>query len=162
MPEGFLLTCEAATILCAGGILFSRSVFNSTMLFLSACLGIAGVFYALDAAYLFVAQIAVYAGGIVVLFLFAIMIAGQKEQAAKKEWSLSGLLPPALLFYLLVNQMNVSPQQPSEATVYTAERTGKIIFESYLFPFELSGLLLLIALIGAILISIQKPESHEL
>ena len=161
MSEGFLFTCEAATLLCAVGILFSRSIFTSTMLFLSSCLGIAGIFYSLDATYLFVAQIAIYGGGIVVLFLFAIMIAGQKEQTSTREWSLTGLLPPALLFYLLISRIDFSTTSQKDTIAYTAEETGKIIFSSYLFPFELSGILLLIALLGAILISIQKPESHE-
>ena len=161
MSEGFLITCEAATLLCAVGILFSRSVFTSAMLFLSCCLGIAGIFYSLDATYLFVAQIAVYGGGIVVLFLFAIMIAGQQEQATNREWSFTGLLPPAVLFYLLITGIEFSTAVHQETISYTVEETGRIIFSSYLFPFELSGVLLLIALLGAILISLQKPKSHE-
>ena len=161
MPEGFLLFCEVATILCATGILFSKSVFNSTLLFLSSCLGIAGVFYALDATYLFVAQIAVYGGGIVVLFLFAIMIAGRKEHKASREWSFTGLIPPALLLYLLVSRVEFSTPDQSQPIKYSAAKTGELLSESYLFPFELSGVLLLVALIGAILISLQKPESHE-
>lgn len=160
MNEGLLLTCEIAACLSAAGILFSKNIFISVMLLLTCCLGIAGIFGALGAPYMLIAQIAVYGGGIVVLFLFAIMIAGKDFSSLHPEWSIKGILPPALLFAFLLRHLP-DAGKIQIADTYSAEKTGKLIEDSYLFPFELSGVLLLVALIAAISISIQKPETNE-
>lgn len=161
MTEGFLLTCEIAALLSAASILFSRSIFVSTMLFLSACLAIAGIFMVLDSSYLFIAQIAVYGGGIVVLILFTLLIASNKLQKAKREWTITGLIPPALLVYLIIPNLNGLPEHSKNHTTFSTQILGESIINSYLFPFEVSGILLLVALLAAIIISIQKPKIDE-
>lgn len=158
MNDGMLLTCLLVSCVSAAGIIFSRNVFTSVMLLLTCCLALAGVFGTLGAPYLLIAQIAVYGGGVVVLFLFAIMIAGKKYIKTGQYWSFKGLIPPLLLLTFLIQHL---PESKSDQKfLYTAEQTGKLLASSYLFPFELSGVLLLVALIAAISISIQKPESN--
>lgn len=160
MNEGMLLTCEIAACLSAAGIIFSKNIFTSVMLLLACCLGLAGIFGTLGAPYLLVAQIAVYGGGIVVLFLFAIMIAGKEFSIQRPNWTIKGLIPPALLLTFLFQHLpNI--ERLENNVIYSSEQTGKLIADSFLFPFELSGMLLLITLIAAISISIQKPDKNE-
>lgn len=159
MTEGFLLTCELAAVLCALGIAFSKSAFSSVMLLLACCLCIAGIFGALQAPYMLISQIAVYGGGIVVLFLFALMIAGKQYIQLGQNWAIRGTIPPSLLLFFLLTNLPVT--ESANIKSYTAEQTGRLITSAYLFPFELSGVLLLVALVGAITISVQKPHSDE-
>lgn len=161
MNNVFLFACEIVGIMCGLGVLFSRSIFNSAMLLLTTCLAVAGIFISLNSPYLFIAQIAIYSGGIVILVLFAVLIAGKTEASNKREWSIKGLLPPSLLFIYLINHLSFYKFSDTEFISQTSEQVGILLGEKYFLPFELSGVLLLVALIASIIISIQKPDQIE-
>jgi len=158
MHDRLLITCEIAAVLSAVGIIFSRSVFISVMLFLVCCLSIAGIFGVLNAPFLLIAQIAVYAGGIAVLFLFAVMLSGKSEVTSVPKLSLAGVIPPIVLLWFLVRHLDALTSKPSTSPEFTAGYAGSVIANDFIFPFELSGVLLLVSLIAAIFISVQKPE----
>lgn len=158
MDEWLLITFEIVAFLSAAGIVFSRSVFISVMLFLVCCLSIAGIFGLLNAPFLFISQIAVYVGGIAVLFLFAIMLSGKGEQIVVDKQGLAGFLPPIILFWFLARHPGIPGAGKTQSTEFTAGYTGSVIANDFLLPFEVSGILLLLALVAAIFISVQKPE----
>jgi NADH-quinone oxidoreductase subunit J len=158
MHDRLLITCEIAAILSAAGIIFSRSVFISVMLFLVCCLSIAGIFGVLNAPFLLIAQIAVYGGGIAVLFLFAVMLSGKSEITSATRLKLAGIIPPIVLFWFLSRHAETLTTKPSTSPEFTAGYTGSMIANDFIFPFELSGVLLLVSLVAAIFISVQKPE----
>ena len=158
MHDRLLIICELAAILSAAGIIFSRSVFISVMLFLVCCLSIAGIFGVLNAPFLLISQIAVYGGGIAVLFLFAVMLSGKSEKPTLPKLQLAGIIPPVVLFWFLARHAEALTANSAELPEFTAGYAGLVVANDYLFPFELSGILLLISLIAAIFISVQKSE----
>ena len=158
MADHLLIGCEVLTLLSAVGIVFSRSVFTSVLLFLVCCLGIVGIFGALSAPFLLISQIAVYGGGIAVLFLFAVMLSGNNKINPDSKRSFAGLIPAALFFWFLAGHSETSLITSGNQQEFTAGYTGTLMADLFLFPFELGGILLLVSLIAAIFISVQKPE----
>jgi NADH-quinone oxidoreductase subunit J len=131
-------------------------------LFLVVNLGTVAVLYlTLGAEFLAAAQVIVYAGAIMVLFVFAIMvlIPGKEETGPdpRRRARLVALPVGALLFVQLV--VVVAAHRPgtprtAEATgAGTVEAIGRLLFTDYLFPFELTSVLLLAAMVGVLLLA---------
>lgn len=158
MADQLLIACGILTFISAAGIILSRSVFTGVLFFLVCCLSIAGIFGALQATFILVSQVAVYGGGIAVLFLFAVMLSEKNKTLADSKRSLAGIIPAALFFWFLSGHSVPSLATSEHNQEFTTHFTGSVIADSFLFPFELSGILLLVSLIAAIFISVQKPE----
>ena len=132
-------------------------------LFLVVNLGCVAVFYLmLGAEFLAAAQVIVYAGAIMVLFVFAIMVLiPGKEETGPDPRRLTRLLAlpvGALLFVQLVVILSARPTAPvSGAGGGGVESLGRLLFTDYLFPFELTSVLLLAAMVGVIVLARRKP-----
>ena len=124
-------------------------------------LGVAGLFFLRHAEFLGAVQLLVYAGGILVLFLFAIMFVSQQELPATKKWQ--GMWPAVILLGILfagtlLMLLRAHTMVPSQAlTAFTAdggntEAVGLFLYRHYLVPFEVASLFLLVAMVGAILL----------
>jgi NADH-quinone oxidoreductase subunit J len=128
---------------------------------------IAGLYIFLNAEFLAAIQIIVYAGAILVLFLFVIMLLNlKKEETVKKyqiQWPIGagiGVLF-AIFFVLIVSKITVIPPLgkysvdfiKSEGSLMTV---GKVLYTEYLFPFEVASIVLLVAIIGAVLLAKRK------
>ncbi|HET6613329.1 MAG TPA: NADH-quinone oxidoreductase subunit J [Kofleriaceae bacterium] len=150
----------------------------------SAVMGMVGTFFAIAALYVmlyahFLAaiQVLVYAGAIMVLFVFVVMILNRSED---EPWAMSGLLGKGLagiaLVYLVARLIGVLWTIKDHAQALPApgptvsgndfgstQAVGHVLFSSYLFPFEAVSLVLLIAVVGAIAIARpgQKPGHHD-
>ena len=85
--EPALILCELTGLAAAVGMLFSRKMFNTVLLFLTVMLSIAGIYVLLGATYLFIVQLAIYGGGVAVLMLFAVMIAGRSDNNHQHTYS---------------------------------------------------------------------------
>ena len=154
-------------IATALGMLLSRNAVYSA-LFLVLNFAVVAVFYLLlGAPFIAMAQITVYAGAIMVLFLFVIMLLGAEELAPNKSlpWQrpLAGVLAAVLVieaaYLLLVRGV------PSGLVTHPAETVNSMdslrlmatsLFGEYLLPFEITSVLLLVAMVGAIVLT--KPE----
>jgi NADH-quinone oxidoreductase subunit J len=129
---------------------------------LSTIIGIAGLYLMLTAEFLAVVQIAVYAGAVVVLFLFVIMLLGpnarspQDARGAISRYLGAGLFLvsglAALVLVLRFASGNTALLEPAPE-MGTVEAIGREMFSGYLIPFEISGILLLIAVVGAVAIA---------
>ena len=144
------------------GLVLKRNPIHAA-LFLVVNLGTVAVFYlTLGAQFLAVAQVAVYAGAIMVLFLFAIfvLIPGKEETGPDPRRGVRLLAAPvgALLFLMLVFVMTArlrgAPGPGGPAGTVTA--VGRLLFTSYLFPFELTSVLLLAAMVGVLLLARRR------
>ena len=162
----FLILALVA-IATALGMLLSRNAVYSA-LFLVLNFAVVAVFYLLlGAPFIAMAQITVYAGAIMVLFLFVIMLLGAEELAPGKAlpWQrpLAGVLAAVLVieatYLLLVRGV------PSGLVTHPAETVNSMdnlrlmatsLFGEYLLPFEITSVLLLVAMVGAIVLT--KPE----
>ena len=151
-------------IAAALGMLLSRSAIYSA-LFLVLNFGVVAVFYILlNAPFIAMAQVSVYAGAIMVLFLFVIMLLGTETLPASKAlpWQrpLAYFLALVLLgesVYLLFFRKVASGDIPQPVQSFgTPQGVGQALFTSYLLPFEATSVLLLIAMVGAIVLTIRE------
>lgn len=124
--------------------------------------GVAGLYLVLTAELVAWVQILVYLGAVIVLLLFAVMLTrapiGISEDLNRPRWpgALVGVGSAMALGALLVNAYRWNKVELPLAG--TADRLGEQLFQSWVLPFELAGLLLLAALIGAIVLSKSRDE----
>jgi NADH-quinone oxidoreductase subunit J len=151
-------------IATALGMLFSRNaVYAALFLILNFCT--VAVFYLLlDAPFIALTQVTVYAGAIMVLFLFVIMLLGAEQTGrTPANWWMQRtplFLGTVLLVEIVAIIYSQRDRLPAVAPPVTAFGTptsvGEILFNQYLLPFEVTSVLLLVAMIGAIVLSKQK------
>lgn len=141
-------------LISAAFSVFSRSVINAAFsLFFTLC-GMAGFYFLLGADFLAIVQIIVYAGGILILLLFGVLLTHRTLEELQLESRLSyvaGILGGLVIYLILLfiisfsvwHQLPDKPLQPTTATI------GKLLLTKYLLPFEISSITLLAALVGA-------------
>jgi NADH-quinone oxidoreductase subunit J len=132
-------------------------------LFLIVNLGCIAVFYLmLGAEFLAAAQVIVYAGAIMVLFVFAIMVlipgkeeTGPDPRRSLRVWAVpvAGLLFLQVVAWLLLSRGATPTGPPAAGGV---EAIGRLLFTDYLFPFELTSVLLLAAMVGVLLLARRR------
>ena len=147
----------------AAGLLLRRNPIHAA-LFLVVNLGsVAGLFLLMRAEFLAAVQVIVYAGAIAVLFVFAIMvlIPGKEETGPDPLWSqrLLGAVVAGVLLVMvgtLLTSAVFSGPGPRPHVPGSAEAVGRLLFTDYLFPFEVTSVLLLAALIGALVLAKRR------
>lgn len=152
----------ALTLLCGVLVIanpFTRNPVTSAMFLVLTIVSMAGLFVLLHAFFLAAVQILVYAGAVMVLFLFVIMLLDLKEEERRKIKAGAGLLglaatgAIALLMIAVLHQSNVGVGLPAASVEGSTLALGKRLFTDYALPFELISLVLLVAVIGAVLLS---------
>ena len=148
------------TVLGAVLAIARASAVHCAIWLILSLLGTAGLFLLNGAEFLFVSQIIVYVGGIMVLFLFVIMLvnleAAAKEQQFRKRWPVALALALALgagVVRAVSGGIRVANAPQTEVTAGNTERVAEVLFGPYLLPFELASLLLLAAIVGAVLMA---------
>jgi NADH-quinone oxidoreductase subunit J len=152
------------TLVCALGVIVSVKPIHSALWLIAALLSVAGHFGLLQAPFLAVLQILVYAGAIMVLVIFVIMLLGPAADSREEPAGLlklcSALVVGAMfgLFALGAERMAASERIDAEITAPVADVAsfGRELFVDYLFVFNLSGVLLMAAIIGAVLIAREQ------
>ncbi len=127
---------------------------------------IAVLYLFLRAQFIAIIQITVYAGAIMVLFLFVIMLLNLGEDnlvkwrltSAKSIAALLGIAMLVEILYFILHFISNPGISPDAESMGTVESIGKILFRNYLFPFEITSFLLLAAIVGAILLAKKKFE----
>jgi NADH-quinone oxidoreductase subunit J len=145
------------------GLVLRRNPIHGA-LFLVVNLGSIAVFYLmLGAEFLAAAQVIVYAGAIMVLFVFAIMVlipgkeeTGPDPRRGLRVWALpvAGLLCLQVIVWLLLSRGPAPGGAPAPAG--GVESIGRLLFTDYLFPFELTSVLLLAAMVGVLLLARRR------
>lgn len=154
-------------LLPALGMVVSRNPVNSAMYLILSLLGVAGFFVSLETYFLAALQILVYAGAVVVLFLFIIMLL-DVEQSKRKALPMisivASLLGGAVLIYGVwsISTGNGALPEVQASAEYAGSSVssfGYSLFGKYMLPFQIAGYLLLIAMIGVIWLS-KKPSGE--
>jgi len=152
---------EVVAALSALSLIFIRNVFYGALLLIGCLLALAGVYVLAFAEFIAVTQILVYAGGILVVILFGIMlttkISGKPlivEHGNKLSGALVGISFLVLIVYSLVGE-SFAVGQPSETPgdFNNLQIIGIELMNDFVLPFEVAGILLLISLIGAAIIA---------
>lgn len=157
----------ALTLVPAFFVATSRNPVNAAMNMLLSFVGLAALFVMLETYFLAVLQVLVYAGAIVVLFLFIIMLI-DPQSSIRPSWlrfvsSLAALALMLAVSYTLLFGPQAGPAVTElvESPAREARVFGVELFTRYLLPFQLTGFMLLIAMVGVIVIS-KKAETGEL
>jgi NADH-quinone oxidoreductase subunit J len=146
------------------GLVLRRNAIHGA-LFLVVNLGSIAVFYLmLGAEFLAAAQVIVYAGAIMVLFVFAIMVlipgkeeTGPDPRRALRLWGLpAGGALLLLVAWRVVRGTGAAPPAGATAPPGGVEVIGRLLFTDYLFPFELTSVLLLAAMVGVLLLARRR------
>jgi len=159
----FFLLLSLIAISTALGMLFSRNAIYSALFLVLNFVTVAVFYLLLGAPFIAMAQVTVYAGAIMVLFLFVIMLLGAEslpqEQVLPWQKPLAGVLAGALMleatFIFLTRARPVGDvAHPEEAVnkMTSLRALGEALFTQYLLPFEVTSILLLVAMIGAIVL----------
>ena len=147
------------------GVVISRQPIRSVLSLVVVMLALSVIFLLLSAQFVFAVQIIVYAGAVMVLFLFVIALLGPARELGRgrlrfQSW-LSGLFVVALLGLMWALLQGVQYRQPEKADLSffgTVQSIGLGLFTTYLYPFELTSILLLTAAIGAIYLSRKRVD----
>lgn len=146
-------------------VVFTRNPIHSVLYLVLTFFCIAGHYLLMNAQFLAVVHIAVYAGAIMVLFLFVIMLLNLNEDTEPRKTAYSkfiaGIIGGLLLLVLVgalkgTEQLQISKYGYSEAGLM--KNLGRVLFKEFLFPFEIVSVLLLAALVGAIMLG-KKEEA---
>ncbi len=160
----FLIVAVIA-VATALGMLFSRNAIYCVLYLILNFASVAVLYLLLNAPFIAVAQVTVYAGAIMVLFLFVIMLLGAESTGRPLDQSRPWWYQPLPLFLgvvllaetgaILVTQLNGKFVPAGELSVSfgSPQAIGELLFSSYLLPFEATSILLLVAMIGAIVLT---------
>ena len=165
----------AAALVClagAVGVVLSDNPVHSALSLVGTLFGIAVLFIAQDAEFLAAVQIIVYAGAIVVVFLFVIMLlgvdrtedirveplAGQRAAAAV----VAGLLFVGISALVVVGSITGKPSTaaPNDTETSTVTQLADLLFTRYLWAFEITSVLLVIGVVGAVVLARHRREAY--
>ena len=149
-------------LLSAMGVVFFRNPVSSAMSLVVSFIALAAVFVTLDAFFIAVVQVIVYAGAVMVLFLFIIMLLDLREEKRRRvrlsAWLGGGLVVGGFISALLqvvlsLPALFVTKQVMSHPLVNDIEQVGFNLFRNFNLPFQVIGVLLLVATVGVVLLS---------
>ncbi|MFN3858344.1 MAG: NADH-quinone oxidoreductase subunit J [Caulobacter sp.] len=159
------------TVLSALAVVLSRNPVHSVLFLIAAFFSAAGLFVLLGAEFLAMLLVVVYVGAVAVLFLFVVMMLDVDFAALRQGFArylpIGGLIAGVLTIEMIFVAANVaangaasktSGPQASLPDVTNAETIGRVLYTDYIYMFQAAGLVLLVAMIGAIVLTLRhKP-----
>lgn len=152
------------TVFSAFIVVFSKNIMYAAFSLLFTFFGVAGLYALLHADFLAVTQLLIYVGGILVLMLFGVMLTNRVVSVDIKTGSLQTV--PALIVVAIVagslsglfySTWKTAGAQPSTIST-TTSGIGELLMTTYLLPFEIASVILLVALIGAAMIARRERK----
>ncbi len=167
MTQIVFFILSLGTIIGALGTILCKNAYYSAMWMISAFVSLAGLFVMLNAPFVAMLQIIVYAGAIAILILFVMMLMDRRVLNNKERfnpqyfWGIIlgvGLFSDlaVLAFKFRINITNAGKSLTLHGS--NTKMVGDVLFKHYLFPFEIIAIILLIALIGAIVLTKKDEE----
>jgi len=164
----FFIVIGAVCLASAIGVVSSRIPIHSALYMFVNFVSLAVLYVTLEAQFLAAAQVIIYAGGIVILILFVIMLIGSEKietRAPHRTWTpYAGILLGVTLLSSMIFSFVATPsaqQTTSTLNGGAPETVGMTFFTQYILPFEMTAVLLLVALIGALLLA-RYPRSGQI
>jgi NADH-quinone oxidoreductase subunit J len=154
-----------ATIGCAGGVIAAKSPIASAMSLVACFFFLSGIYVLLWAHTIAALQVLVYAGAVMVLFLFVIMLLSLTDEGPAMTFSVSRVAGIIAMCAALVMAFKKMPVEntlswATDATKVsqfgTIKHMGQVLYTQWLFPFEAVSLLLLVAIVGAVVVAKTK------
>lgn len=158
-------TLAGIAVVTALGVLLSRSAVYSAILLVVNFTTVAFIYFILGAPFIGLAQITVYAGAIMVLFLFVIMMLGTENIAQYEPVGFQqivtvfvGLIVIAEAVFMFLIKDPSTLLVTAGGSVVEVETIGMLLYQKYLLPFEITSFILLIAVVGAIVLTKQEKK----
>jgi len=168
LPYAAFFILSALALVAGVMVITRRNAVHSVIWLIVALFAVGGIFLMQQAEFLFAVQIILYVGGIMVLFLFVVMLVNLdvalKQAQFSRQWLLgvlTVLLLVAQLCYVLYNrgqglELPTRPLMP--APQGNTQAVGQALYQSYMLPVEIASLLLLVAMVGAVIMAKKKFE----
>lgn len=164
----FLFYFLSAIMIISGlFVVFSRSPINSVIFLIVCFIAMAGHYILLNAQFLAVVHIIVYTGAIMVLFLFVIMLLNLNTATIPQKTSLTRVAAVVTggLFFLVIlaatrQTFEIIPRYPFTSRIGLVSEVGKTLFHEFLLPFEVSSVLFISAMVGAVMFGKKDEESN--
>ena len=168
MVVGFAILAAWLLVTGIGVVSFRRPIYNALSL-VANMLGLAILFLTLNAQFLFAAQIIVYAGAVMVLFVFIIALLNPQMDIGvgrmRGDWAFGivfGVIFAGFLIVVLANRtLTGKPGRLTPDVINQAgnvQSTGAALYTSFLFPVEVASVLLLVAAVGAVYLAMRKAR----
>jgi len=152
------------TGVCAILVIVQRNAIYSALFLIVTMSALAAIYVLLEAHFVWIIQIMVYAGAIMVLFLFVIMLLDiQHEQDAWAAPDRGRILVAVFLSLVLLAELGVAVVQrvalpaaggpPPVGEFGTTQTVGRLLFTDFLYPFEITSIILLVAMVGALVLA---------
>jgi NADH:ubiquinone oxidoreductase subunit 6 (subunit J) len=161
LEAGAFWTLATVLLASSAAVVLTRNLFHAVLYLAVVLVATAGVFLLLDAAFLFGVQLLLYAGGVVTIVVFAIMLTERLVGARIEQTSrhvLNGALVGAALFTGILLFVNRAPRAPAPAPVPgdTTRDIGVALLTRYQVPLELLAILFVVTLVGALYLA--RPD----
>ncbi|MBI5917210.1 MAG: NADH-quinone oxidoreductase subunit J [Bacteroidetes bacterium] len=149
---------SVTAVVCAMLVIASKNAVHSALFLIMTFFAIAGHYFLLNAQFLAAVHIIVYAGAIMVLFLYAVMMLNlhkDAEPGKRPLFKIAATISAGLLLLTLTVALKHSETAPvgTNLNIGTVESLGQSLFNEFLLPFEISALLFLSAMVGAVYLS---------
>jgi NADH-quinone oxidoreductase subunit J len=146
-----------------------RHPIYSALSLVAVMASLAGLYLMLGAEFIAAVQIIVYAGAIMVLFVFVLMLLNAEAEVRLDRSKMAVNLAPPLLTLLLIEIVSVLRGKfPASAVVNAAllsgdntRQVGKLLFSKFLLPFEVTSVLMLVAIMGAVVLGKRRPDDSR-
>ncbi len=153
-------------ILSTAAVVTRKNAVHALLYLIVSLLSVAVVFYVIGAPYLAALEVMVYAGAIMVLFVFVIMMLNMGKSAQASSWfSFKYWIGPAILSLILLIELGYifssMPAPPTEVTIISPKAVGQSLFGPYIIGVELVGMLLLAGVVGAYHIGYKKQREYH-
>jgi NADH-quinone oxidoreductase subunit J len=150
-------------VACGVMVVLARNPVHSVLYLIMTFFAIGGHYLLMNAQFLFAVHIIVYAGAIMVLFLYVIMMLNLNKDSEPVRSLLTKLgwaIPAGLLLLVLVGVTRATSEMPvpTGQTIGLVENLGKTLFEEFLLPFEISSILFLAGMVGAVLLGKREVK----
>ena len=168
MIASFVFYLFATLVILSGFMtIFARNPVHNVLWLILAFFNAAGLFLLLGAEFLAFLLVIVYVGAVAVLFLFVVMMLNidfaELRAGISRYWAFGGVLALVLLFEALVallawneGGIQIAGRAPTPANVPNIQALGTILYTRYIFIFEAAGIVLLVAMVGAIVLTSRR------
>jgi len=155
----------AIAVVSALLVITRRNPVHSAIFLIVTLLSVAGLYLQLQAEFLAAVQIILYIGGVMVLFLFVILLVNLevtvRQEPFNRMWWIAGvaalvLLAELAITYYLGRQAFATPVVSAAALQPNTELIGRTLYQTYMLPFEMASLLLLVAMVGAVIMARRR------
>lgn len=166
METLFFLIVAAIAVICSILVITNKNPLNSALSLIMTFFCLATLYVMLEAPFMAAIQIIVYAGAIMVLFVFVIMLLNVRTESTRRGkhalflGTMTGLLLLIQTWYMVGRGLVAGIKGPIDSALISkvghTELIGKSLFTDFLLPFEITSILLLAAMVGAVILSKKK------